>query len=71
MLDDGRYGDHQLIPADYVASMIADNVPTNGHFATGAVKIHPENARYGRHVWLCDHDEELGEWTASTGSSAS
>jgi CubicO group peptidase (beta-lactamase class C family) len=48
LLDDGRYGDHQLIPAKYVASMIADNVPTNGHFATGAVASHPENARYGR-----------------------
>jgi CubicO group peptidase (beta-lactamase class C family) len=57
LLDDGRYGDHQLIPADYVASMIADNVPTDGHFAWAAVGPHPDNARYGRHVWLCDRDD--------------
>jgi CubicO group peptidase (beta-lactamase class C family) len=57
LLDDGRYGELQLIPADYVASMIADNVPTNGHFATGAMASHPENARYGRNLWLCVRDD--------------
>ena len=44
LLENGRYGDHQLIPAEYVVSMTADNVPTHGHFATGAVASHPENA---------------------------
>jgi CubicO group peptidase (beta-lactamase class C family) len=57
LLDDGRYGHHQLIPAEYVASMIADNVPTDGHFAWAAVGPHPDHARYGRHVWLCDRDD--------------
>lgn len=56
LLDDGRNGDRQLVAAEYVASMIADKVPTDGHIATGAVAPHPDNARYGRHVWLCDRD---------------
>jgi CubicO group peptidase (beta-lactamase class C family) len=57
LLDGGRYGDEQLVPADYVASMIADTVSTGGHVATGAVAPHPDNARYGRHVWLCERDD--------------
>ena len=57
LLDGGRYGDQQLVPADYVASMIADPVPTGGHVATGAAASHPDNARYGRHVWLCERDD--------------
>jgi CubicO group peptidase (beta-lactamase class C family) len=57
LLDDGRYGERQLVPAEYVASMIADSVPTDGHIATGAVATHPDNARYGRHVWLCARDD--------------
>lgn len=57
LLDGGRYDDQQLVPADYVASMIADTVPTGGHVATGATAPHPDNARYGRHVWLCERDE--------------
>jgi CubicO group peptidase (beta-lactamase class C family) len=59
LLDDGRYGDRQLVPAEYVASMNTDSVPTDGHIATNAVGPHPDNARYGRHVWLCDRD---GAW---------
>src|SRR5580704_1415268 len=31
LLDDGRYGDRQLVPAEYVASMITDTVSTDGH----------------------------------------
>lgn len=57
LLDGGRYGDQQLVPADYVTSMISDTVPTGGHIATGAVAPHPDNARYGRHVWLCARDD--------------
>lgn len=57
LLDDGRYCDRQLVPAEYVASMIEDSVPTDGHIATNAVAPHPDNARYGRHVWLCDRDD--------------
>jgi CubicO group peptidase (beta-lactamase class C family) len=57
LLDDGRYGDRQLVPAEYVASMITDTVPTDGYFATNAVAPHLDNARYGRHVWLCDRDD--------------
>jgi CubicO group peptidase (beta-lactamase class C family) len=57
VLDDGRYDDQQLVPVEYVASMIADSVPTGGHVATGATAPHPDNARYGRHVWLCDRDD--------------
>lgn len=57
LLDNGRYGDLQLIPTDHVASMIDDNVPTDGHFATRAVASHPESERYGRHVWMCARDD--------------
>lgn len=56
LLDDGRYGGQQLVPAEYVASVIADSVPTGGHVATGARAPHPDNARYGRQVWLCNRD---------------
>ena len=56
LLDDGGYGGQQLVPAEYVASLTADSVPTGGHVATGAAAPHPDNARYGRHVWLCDRD---------------
>jgi CubicO group peptidase (beta-lactamase class C family) len=57
LLDGGRCGGHQLVPAEYVAGMIADSVPTAGHVATGAAAPHPDNARYGRHIWLCDRDD--------------
>jgi CubicO group peptidase (beta-lactamase class C family) len=57
LLDDGRYGGQQLVPAEYVADMIADSVPTGGHVATGAAAPHPDNAQYGRHVWLCARDD--------------
>lgn len=59
LLDHGRYGGRQLIPADYVTAMVADPVNTGGHRATGATGPHPDSARYGRHVWLCDRD---GAW---------
>jgi hypothetical protein len=39
--------------------MTADTVPTDGHIATGATAPHPDNARYGRHVWMCARD---GAW---------
>jgi CubicO group peptidase (beta-lactamase class C family) len=57
LLEDGSCGDRQLVPAEYVASMIEDSVPTEGHIATNAVAPHLDNARYGRHVWLCDRDD--------------
>jgi CubicO group peptidase (beta-lactamase class C family) len=57
LLDGGSHGNRQLVPADYVASMIADSVPTGDHVATGATGPHPDNARYGRHVWLCARDD--------------
>ena len=59
LLDGGRYGDCQLVPADYVSAMITDTTLTGGHRATYASGPHPDNARYGRHVWLCDRD---GAW---------
>jgi hypothetical protein len=45
------------VPADYVARMIADTVPTGGHIPTSAAASHPDNARYGRHVWVCERDD--------------
>jgi len=57
LLDDGRYGNRQIVPAEYVAAMITDTIPTGEHRATGATASHPENARYGRHPWLCDRDD--------------
>lgn len=59
LLDEGRWLDEQLVPAGYLHAMIADAVPTGSHVATGAIAPHPENARYGRHVWLCARD---GAW---------
>lgn len=57
LLDDGWYGDRQIVPAGYVEAMITDTLPTVGHHATGAVGPHPDNACYGRHVWICDRDD--------------
>jgi CubicO group peptidase (beta-lactamase class C family) len=57
LLEGGRFLDQQLVPATSVTSMTADCVPTNGHVATGATAPHAENARYGRHVWLCHRDD--------------
>jgi CubicO group peptidase (beta-lactamase class C family) len=57
LLNGGRYGDRQLVPADYVASMVVDPAPTGDHVATNAAGPHPETARYGLHVWLCDRDD--------------
>jgi CubicO group peptidase (beta-lactamase class C family) len=57
LLESGRFLDQQLVPPTFVASMTADCVPTNGHIATGATAPHPENARYGRHVWMCHRDD--------------
>ena len=57
LLENGRFLDEQAVPATFVTSMTADCVPTNGHIATGATAPHLENARYGRHVWLCHRDD--------------
>jgi CubicO group peptidase (beta-lactamase class C family) len=57
LLAQGRYRDRQIVPAGYVAAMVADSVLTNDHVATGASAPHPDNARYGRHIWLCDRDD--------------
>jgi CubicO group peptidase (beta-lactamase class C family) len=56
LLDGGRFLNQQLLPADFIASMIADCVPTDGHVATGAAAPHADNSRYGRHVWICHRD---------------
>lgn len=56
LLDDGRCDDRQIVPAGYAAAMTTDTMPTGGHRGTGAVGLHPDNARYGRHVWMCDRD---------------
>lgn len=56
LLDEGRWLGRQLIPASYVVSLTSDPVDTDGHQATSAAGPHPENARYGRHVWLCARD---------------
>jgi CubicO group peptidase (beta-lactamase class C family) len=54
--DDGRWLDQQVVPAEYIDTMTVDAVPTGGHIASRAVAPHPDNARYGRHVWLCARD---------------
>ena len=56
LLHQGAWQSRQLIPADYTAELISDPVDTLGHLATGATGPHPENARYGKHVWLCARD---------------
>jgi CubicO group peptidase (beta-lactamase class C family) len=57
LLDHGRWSDQPIVPADYVDGMIADTVPSDGHVASGASGPHPDNARYGRHVWMCARDD--------------
>jgi hypothetical protein len=57
LLNHGRWSDQPIVPADYVDGMIADTVPTDGHVASGASAPHPDNARYGRHVWMCARDD--------------
>ncbi|HEX8510464.1 MAG TPA: serine hydrolase [Propionibacteriaceae bacterium] len=57
LLDHGGWQGQQLIPVDYVTSLISHPVDTLGHLATRAAGPHPENARYGRHVWLCVRDD--------------
>ncbi|MQA33555.1 serine hydrolase domain-containing protein [Modestobacter roseus] len=57
LLDSGRWHDHQLVPPDFVSALTSDPVDTDGHVATGAPGPHPDNARYGRGVWLCARDD--------------
>ncbi|MGI8882119.1 MAG: serine hydrolase domain-containing protein [Jatrophihabitans sp.] len=57
LLDEGRYKDRQLVTPEYVRAMVTDATSTGEHLATGATQPHPDNARYGRHVWLCDRDD--------------
>ncbi|GAA2758899.1 serine hydrolase [Actinopolymorpha rutila] len=59
LLNGGRYQGRQVVSAEYVASLSTDTVSTDGHLATGGARPHPQNATYGRHVWLCDRD---GAW---------
>ena len=56
LLRQGAWQGQQLVPANYTARLISDPVNTLGHLATHATGPHPENARYGRHVWLCARD---------------
>jgi CubicO group peptidase (beta-lactamase class C family) len=57
LLNQGIWRGQQLIPAHYSAGLISDPVDTSGHVATRAAGPHPENARYGKHVWLCVRDQ--------------
>jgi CubicO group peptidase (beta-lactamase class C family) len=57
LLDEGPWRGRQVVPADYVLGLISDSIDTDGHQATNAAGPHPENARYGRHVWLCARDD--------------
>jgi CubicO group peptidase (beta-lactamase class C family) len=59
LLDGGSYQGRQLVSAAYVASLTTDTISTDGHVATDGAGPHPQNATYGRHVWLCDRD---GAW---------
>lgn len=59
LLGSGQWQDRQLVPPDFVAALTSDPVDTDGHVATGATGPHPDNARYGRGVWLCARD---GAW---------
>jgi CubicO group peptidase (beta-lactamase class C family) len=59
LLNAGSYQGRQLISAAYVATLTTDTISTNGHVATNGADPHPQNATYGRHVWLCDRD---GGW---------
>lgn len=57
LLDNGRWNNRCIVPSDYVDGMTADTVPTDGHVASRASAPHPDNARYGRHVWMCARDD--------------
>jgi CubicO group peptidase (beta-lactamase class C family) len=59
LLDRGSWGEQLIIPADYIDAMTVNTVSTDGHVATAAAEPHPDNARYGRHVWMCARD---GAW---------
>ena len=59
LLDRGSWGKQLIIPADYIDAMTVDVVSTGGHVATAGAGPHPDNARYGRHVWMCARD---GAW---------
>lgn len=59
LLDGGRYRGRPLVSAAYVAALTTDAISTDGHVATGGAGPRPQNATYGRHVWLCDRD---GAW---------
>jgi CubicO group peptidase (beta-lactamase class C family) len=54
LLDRGRHQGRQLVSAAYVAALTTDTISTDGWPSP-----HPQNATYGRHVWLCDRD---GAW---------
>ena len=57
LLHRGAWQGQQLIPVDYTATLITEPVDTLGHLATRASGPHPENARYGKHVWLCARND--------------
>ena len=47
LLNEGKYGEHQIVPSDYIHRMHTDLVPTLG-------KDDPETrAGYGYQVWNC------------------
>jgi CubicO group peptidase (beta-lactamase class C family) len=51
LLHEGTWGDHRLVPGDYIARMTTDTTDTG--------RAEPDNRTYGLHVWLCARD---GAW---------
>ncbi len=48
LLHGGVHRERRLVPADYIARMVAETTPTG--------RPQPDNGTYGLHVWLCSRD---------------
>ena len=59
LVNEGRLGDRQLVPVEYVDAMTTDVVDTGGHVSSRGTVPHGDNATYGRGAWLCARD---GAW---------